>query len=94
MQPRGRLFQCERRCVRVTAMSSVFLMGLLTLAGVAVTVWTLIDGRTTVGKGLLRRTLTRSGQPWAFFFEVLRMGIFTLILAVATVFAWVRAKGG
>ncbi|MDP3231617.1 MAG: hypothetical protein Q8S33_18055 [Myxococcales bacterium] len=66
------------------------LVVLLTLVGVGMTAWLAKSGRTTVGKGLLKRTITSRTHPWAFAFEVMKLGVATLILAAFSVYLLLR----
>lgn len=61
--------------------TSKALVVLLTLIGVGMTAWMAKSGRTTVGKGLSKRTITWRSEPWTFAFQVIKLGVMTLILA-------------
>ncbi|MCU0700717.1 MAG: hypothetical protein MUC96_29760 [Myxococcaceae bacterium] len=57
-----------------------------TLAGVVITFWVARSGKTTVGKGWTKRTITARANPFLFAFEVLKLALATLVVAGFT--AW------
>jgi len=72
---------CETHDVHRIDPTLKLLVVLATLAGVGITAWVARSGHTTVGKGMLKKTITSRSHPWAFAFEVIKLGLATLVLA-------------